>query len=239
MTQARYKTKAATARQRAVAHTILIVDDNGSARDELVRVVQEGGYRTLTASSVPIAMELLAQAQPDLLITEVRVDTYNGLHLVAMAPKPIPAIVVTRYSDRVIEADARRLGAEYLSAPVSPDILRMAITRTLANAAERGVFLPARQEPRRKVVTPVAVTVDNVPARLLDISATGARLELASVPPHGFAASLTVRFPDAGLELQVDVAWKRRKDERIWLCGVEVPETARTDWRQVIELAGV
>ena len=61
---------------------------------------------------------MLAESQPDLLITDVRLDAYNGLHLVAMAPRPIPAIVVTGFADPSIEADARRLGADYLVKPI-------------------------------------------------------------------------------------------------------------------------
>jgi ActR/RegA family two-component response regulator len=62
-------------------------------------------------------MRSLATTPPHLLITEIRLDSYNGLHLIAMAPKPIPAIVITGYPDRAVEADARRLGAEYLAKP--------------------------------------------------------------------------------------------------------------------------
>jgi len=49
----------------------------------------------LTATTVPEAMRALATTPPNLLITEIRLDSYNGLHLIAMAPKPIPAIVIT------------------------------------------------------------------------------------------------------------------------------------------------
>src|SRR4026209_2984026 len=117
---------------------ILIVDDNTATRGELVKLLADAGFETLTTATVPDAMRVLSTAQPDLHITEIRLDTYNGLHLVAMSPKPIPAIVITGYPDRAVEADARRLGAEYLSKPVSPGELYATIQRTLTTAATRG-----------------------------------------------------------------------------------------------------
>src|SRR5215471_13461349 len=99
---------------------ILIVDDDGSARDQLAQLLSGNGYEVLTASDVPTALHVLAANSPDLLITDIRLDAYNGLHIIVMAPTPIPAIVLTNISDPVIEADARRFGAEYLVKPVSP-----------------------------------------------------------------------------------------------------------------------
>jgi DNA-binding response OmpR family regulator len=77
---------------------------------------------------------VLAESEPDLLITDIRLDTYNGLHLVAMAPRAIPAIVVTGFDDPTLEADARRLGADYFLKPVAPSVLCERIAWKLANA---------------------------------------------------------------------------------------------------------
>jgi DNA-binding response OmpR family regulator len=76
---------------------------------------------------------------------------------------------------------ARRLGAEYLSKPVSPGELFATIQRTLTNAA-RGVFLPPRRDPRTDVPSTTMVLVNDVPACLLDVSAGGARVEIQSAP---------------------------------------------------------
>ena len=94
-----------------MANKILIVDDDRATRDDLAQLLTHEGYETVTASDVPTAMHLLGASAPDLLITEIRLDTYNGLHIIAMAPTPIPAIVLTVIADPVIEADARRFGA--------------------------------------------------------------------------------------------------------------------------------
>ena len=117
-----------------MAHKILIVDDNPTTRGELAKLLADAGFDTMTAGTVPDAMRTLSTTPPNLLITEIRLDSYNGLHLIAMAPKPIPAIVITGYADRAVEADARRLGAEYLSKPVTPGELYAAVQKALSNA---------------------------------------------------------------------------------------------------------
>lgn len=100
-----------------MAHKILIVDDHPAIREGLARLLADVGYEVVTAADVPSARQSLADDRPDLLITDVRLDGYNGLQLIAMAPTPIPAIVVTGYADPSIEADAKRLGAEYYVSP--------------------------------------------------------------------------------------------------------------------------
>jgi DNA-binding response OmpR family regulator len=212
---------------------ILIVDDNTATRGDLAKLLGDAGFEPLTAGTVPEAMRVLATAQPNLLITEIRLDTYNGLHLIAMAPRPIPAIVITGYADRAVEADARRLGAEYLSKPVSPGELFATIQRTLSNAA-RGVFLPPRADPRTDVPANTMVLVNDVPACLLDVSAGGARVEVQCAPTDTVHSPLAFRFEGLDLALPLEVMWKRRTSENTWVCGVAVAEDLRPEWQEFL-----
>lgn len=210
---------------------ILIVDDNTSTRGELAKLLADAGFETLTAGTVPDAMRVLSTAQPNLLITEIRLDTYNGLHLIAMAPKPIPAIVITGYADRAVEVDARRLGAEYLSKPVSPGELYGAIQRLLSNAASRGVFLPPRRDPRTDAPPNTMVLVNDAPACLLDVSAGGARVEIQCAPGDTVQSPLAFRIEALDVALPLEVMWKRRTSENTWVCGVAVAEDLRPEWQ--------
>ena len=115
---------------------ILIVDDDAATREFLSILLAEAGYDTVTAGNVPSALQVLAESEPDLLITDIRLDTYNGLHLVAMAPRVIPVIVMTGFADASLEADARRLGADYLLKPMDPSVLCELIARKLANVEQ-------------------------------------------------------------------------------------------------------
>jgi DNA-binding NtrC family response regulator len=59
----------------------------------------------------------------DLLITDVRLDSYNGLQLVINRPPNVQAIVISGFADVVLESEATRSGARYVRKPVHPDEL--------------------------------------------------------------------------------------------------------------------
>lgn len=105
--------------------TILIADDDPAIRSWLARLLENAGYRVVAASTVEEAKKAMTAdgAGPDLLITDVRMGAFNGLQLVAMNPRRIPAIVMTGHDDPVIERDARKLGAEFLLKPLDPATL--------------------------------------------------------------------------------------------------------------------
>src|SRR5262244_2368111 len=76
--------------------------------------------------------EALWQALPDLLITDVRMEGYNGLQLAAMDVKGrIPVIVLTGHADAAIELEAERLGTTFLLKPVPSAVLLEAVAAKL------------------------------------------------------------------------------------------------------------
>ncbi len=97
---------------------------------------------------------------PDLLIADLRLEGFNGLQLLHVNPRPIPAIIVTGYPDEVLQAEARKLGAEYLrETDRSLPVLLSTVERMLAG--------PDRQErrrwPRKRLLIDLPVEVDDVP----------------------------------------------------------------------------
>ena len=214
-----------------MAQKILIVDDDPATRGELAKLLTDAGFETMTASTVPEAMRALTATPPNLLIPEIRLDSYKGLHLIAMAPKQIPAIVITGYADRAVEADARRLGAEYLSKPVSPGELYATVQRILSSAATRGVFMPPRADPRTDVAPDTMVMVNDAPACLLDVSAGGARIEIQCAPGATVQSPLAFRIEDLDVALPLEIMWKRRTSANTWVCGVAVAEDLRPEWQ--------
>jgi DNA-binding response OmpR family regulator len=117
---------------------ILIVEADATFRKSLAALLGESGYVVTTADTVLAARHVLRRGAPDLLITDVRLGEDNGLQLVAMADPPIPAIVLTRNFDAVLEADARAFGADYLVKPASPSTLRAVIASKLSKAPGGG-----------------------------------------------------------------------------------------------------
>jgi CheY-like chemotaxis protein len=217
--------------------TILVVDDDHSYRELVTFVLGQEGYTTLAVNDATAAMHALAEHAPDLLITDIRLDGYNGLQLVAMSPTPIPSIVLTGFDDPAIEADARRLGAEYVVKPISPATLCAIVARKLAMAAEHGTFINARRWVRTPLTTPVSVRIEGGAARLLDVSEGGGRLQVEGILGAGLPSTLllTLTHMSSGSPVPVEVVWKRLLTDTTWVCGVSVGEEARGEWRTIFE----
>jgi DNA-binding response OmpR family regulator len=213
---------------------ILIVDDDEPTRAGLAMLLREAGYETVTAASVPAGIKLLTEQRPDLLLVDIRLDAYNGLHLVAMRPQPIPAIVLTGFADPSIEADARHLGAEFLLKPISPSLLTALIGRLLSDSL-RGRALP-RRWPRKPLVRDVRVDIDGAAtARMLDVSYGGVCVEMRRSEDAGPPGVFRMFVPPSDTAVPVEVVWTRRRDATTWLCGGMIKEEAASDWRGVVD----
>src|SRR5271169_5176412 len=103
---------------------ILVVDRDTSALASLVDPLRNAGYRTVGAESFETGRRLLHTEWFDLLITDIRLAAYNGLHLVFHSRVLNPAckaIVLASVPDASIETETRRLGAHYVARPVEPE----------------------------------------------------------------------------------------------------------------------
>lgn len=217
---------------QSMPHRILIVDDDEPTRVGLAMLLEDAGYETITAGTVPTAIKLLTEAHPDLLLVDIRLDEYNGLHLVATRPEPIPAIVLTGFADPAIEADARRLGAEFLLKPISPSVLTSLVRRVLS---EGRVGSAIRRWPRKAVMKEVRVDVDDAAARMLDVSYGGVCVEMRRSAGAGPPGAFRMFLPHADMPVPVEVVWSRRRDATTWLCGGMVADAVAASWRTVVD----
>ena len=112
---------------------VLIVEDDPATRTGLEKFLQHAGYDAVTASSFQSGLQSMIETPPDLLITDVRLGEYNGLQLIATSGLAIPSIVITAFADPVLEAEARRFGADYLLKPISPAELMTLIRQRLGD----------------------------------------------------------------------------------------------------------
>ena len=197
-------------------------------------LLADAGYEVIPASTVPAAIKLLTDQHPDLLLVDIRLEEYNGLHLVAMRRDPIPAVVLTGFADPAIEADARRLGAEFLLKPIAPAALTALVKRLLSNGGAIGSSMPRRWS--RKIVTrDVLVDIDDASARVLDVSYGGVCVELHQGADAGPPGLFQMIVPPADLPVPVEVVWSRRRDATTWLCGGRVREDQFVNWRTLVD----
>ena len=125
---------------------------------------------------------------PDLLIADVRLGGFNGLHLVIRSQSTRPnmrAILLDRVHDPVIALDADRHGAAYIGGTVTAATLAEHVSRLLNDTG------PQRRWPRKQPIKGLVFQVARRRARVIDISYGGIRFELPpaeSIPaqvPHG------------------------------------------------------
>jgi DNA-binding response OmpR family regulator len=113
---------------------VLIVDDTPSTLGALSELLTNAGYDVMRASSFEEGRRLAEEGNPDLLVIDVRLGPYNGLHLVVrerLAHPDRPVILTTGFPDAVLEAEARRYGAEFMEKPIRSAELIAAVKRLL------------------------------------------------------------------------------------------------------------
>jgi DNA-binding NtrC family response regulator len=115
--------------------TLLIVDDEKTQREGL-RSALEDHYDVYLAEDAKSAMELLEKDHFDVLLTDFRLPSEDGMKLIARAkslPKPPICILMTAYGSEELAVEAMKKGADdYIpKARLQIDELDMRIARAL------------------------------------------------------------------------------------------------------------
>lgn len=135
---------------------ILVVDGDTRDRTSTVLLLEAAGYQVRSARTFEDARSLLSTERPDLLLTDLRLGPYNGLHLVLWSRSEHPemaTVVTSRFADPVLEAEARRNEADFLLRPIGDAQLLDAIAGSLSRVQRsRGTAAPAAL-PAKHVVS--------------------------------------------------------------------------------------
>src|SRR6202790_2827035 len=123
---------------------VLVVGRSGGVATALASELAAAGYETLVASDFDEGKALLAK-RPSLLITEIKLGAYNGLHLAIRAQAIGTPTLVIGDPDPVLEADAKRQRALYVTPPLDPQRV-LGLISELLDAAGR-----TRRSPRKRV----------------------------------------------------------------------------------------
>jgi two-component system, NtrC family, response regulator AtoC len=115
--------------------TLLIVDDEKTTREGL-RAALEDRYDVYLAEDTKSAMDLLEREHFDVLLTDFRLPTEDGMKLIGRAkslPKPPICILMTAYGSEELAVEAMKRGADDYVAKgrLQIDELEMRIARAL------------------------------------------------------------------------------------------------------------
>jgi CheY-like chemotaxis protein len=216
--------------------TILIVDDHRVTRLGLAEMLADAGYSVVTSGNFQEARRILREDPPDLLIADVRLGSFNGLQLVISGQKRVPAIVITGYADPVLEAEARRSGADYLVKPFDPERL-LTIIREKLGTLPAQYAVPRRW--RRRPVAGLTAQVGEHAARIVDVSYGGVKFEIRPAADADLPQSFLLKLPNA-MALQADLVWKSILNNEMWVCGAAVwpEESSARQWFGLVDTMG-
>jgi two-component system NtrC family response regulator len=115
--------------------TLLVVDDEKNYLLVLKELLVEEGYEVLTAQSATGALELLADTDPDLVLTDMKMPGMSGLELlkrIKHKDPQLPVIMMTAFGTVEKAVEAMRKGAyDYITKPFDNEILKKTISSAL------------------------------------------------------------------------------------------------------------
>ena len=211
---------------------VLVVGVEGATASERLDALKRAGYAVLPVPGFLDARRVLAEVEPQAIVTDVHLGDYNGLHLVAIAQveHPRTTCLVVGPRDSALQAESYHLGARYLVEPVAADRLVAVLTELVAHPR------PQRRWPRKRPARELATYVSGVEARIIDVSYGGAGIEFFG--PDIPTEALELTLPSTGLAVPVERVWAKRpgKSQPI-ACGLALRRDSAVDarWRSFVD----
>jgi CheY-like chemotaxis protein len=218
-------------------YRLLVLDDDENALLGMVELLRAAGYDVTPAGTYEDAKLLLQEGPFDLLITDVRLRSYNGLHLVMKTREQAPDVavmIVSGYDEPLLEIEAARYNAQFVKKPIQPARFLDAVAKSLSTVRRE------RRWPRTQVVGGFRVLAAGRPAAVMDVSYGGLRLEIPGpeLPPF-----FSVEVAGIGLNLEVEPVWAHAVPQTgAIVCGAALSSdstpAART-WREIVDRLSV
>jgi DNA-binding response OmpR family regulator len=128
-----------------VSTTVLVVDDEPSVRDVVIRYLRHEGYDTLEAGDGDAAREMLETQSPSLVILDLMLPGMDGLSLCRWIRErsQLPVIMITALGEETDRLTGLELGADdYLTKPFSPRELVARVKAVLRRSTQAATSAP-------------------------------------------------------------------------------------------------
>lgn len=156
---------------------ILIADDEPIIRRGLQSMLEEMGYRVITAANGREALQQAKRHQPDIAILDIKMPYTDGLQAAATLSRtqPMPILLLTAFSDKELIEQATDLPIQgYLVKPVTQGELAAAISVAVKRFTESQRLQAQTSKLEEKLGT--RILVDRAKGKLM---ATGMSEEAA------------------------------------------------------------
>ncbi|MEZ5843438.1 MAG: SpoIIE family protein phosphatase [Hyphomicrobiaceae bacterium] len=161
--------------------TVLVVEDATSVLSLLTMMLRRQGYRTLAAADAEEALELLAEHEPDVVITDFDLPGMNGISLCSVIHEvvglPVHVIILSAHCDHIVTGlDAG--AADYVCKPfVAAELMARVASGMRAVARQKRLACASRSLQRS--FDCLAADRDRIGRDLGD----AARLQAGLLPP--------------------------------------------------------
>ena len=130
---------------------LLIIDDEPSHAEAVAESLERVGYQCVVATSGAAGAKIIEQDEPEVIITDLKMDGIDGLAILRKARQELPdsaVVVITGHGDVQTAVEAMKAGAtNYLQKPVN-----LAELRAMVDKAAEGFRLKrANKELQRQL----------------------------------------------------------------------------------------
>jgi DNA-binding response OmpR family regulator len=221
----------------------IVVDADLAELRKTEQALEHVGFVVMGAGSFAQAKSLLVSITPEIVIADIKLEAFNGLHLAALCAVWRPAtpfIATHNIYDSVLEADAKRLSASYVvKTPNREELTRTAVE--LLNSHRHG-HEAVRRSHRKLAPTSTVVQIAASNAEVVDVSYEGVRLKLQTpaAPADGrVPESFDIVFPAQDFSLRAARIWAAHDSQTGgWLCGADVSQSDANQlqrWREFVD----
>jgi CheY-like chemotaxis protein len=214
-------------------YRVLVLEDDENALAGIVELLSESGYDVTPTSAYEDAKRILSGTTFDLFVTDVRLRSFNGLHLVKKVREEAPetgVIIMTGYDEPLMQLEASRYSAQFIKKPIKTRELLECVRRSLSSVRRE------RRWPRKRVLGGFRVTAAGRPAAVVDVSYGGLCLEIPAV--DSLPALFDVEVSGINLHLMVEPVWSSARVPGALVCGAalasDATPAART-WREIVD----
>ena len=120
---------------------VLVIEDEVDVRKVLVRQLEHWGYEALATDDGQVALKLIEDNPPDLVLLDIAMPKMNGLEFLRSVKRlrpHLPVIVITGLIDDKLAEEALNLGAQdYIHKPVDSEELELRIHRRMAEIIQK------------------------------------------------------------------------------------------------------
>ena len=215
-----------------MAKTVLLVCADREQLADREKALVALADKVHVATSFPEAKGVLLETQPDVLVTDLRLNEFNGIHLALWSRVRLPRLrsVIVGQTDPNLADDARAFGFDYVKDGGDEAI----IARTIQALDKE---LPQRQWPRKQLSLAVSAEIAGQPASLLEVGYGGFRVQVTDDGPVP-ASTFVLELAEFGIQAKATCVWVKSVAGAPRWCGAKLEEAATVAggaWRTFVD----